>query len=82
MITFLLLGSFCLSVQSDIADYDHYTLAKSYLDLKEYDRAAHFTKSCKSHRAYFIHTYARYLAVEKRRLDDAVDAYGKSFTFL
>jgi len=66
--------------QSDIADYDRYTLAKSYLDLQEYDRAAHFTKSCRSHKAYFIHVYARYLAGEKRRVDDAVDAYGKSFS--
>jgi len=64
--------------QSDIADYDRYTLAKSYLDLQEYDRAAHFTKSCRSHKAYFIHVYARYLAGEKRRVDDAVDAYGRS----
>ena len=69
----------CLYLQSDVADYDHYTLAKSYLDLQEYDRAAHFTKSCRSHKAYFIHIYSRYLAGEKRRVDDAVDAYGKLF---
>jgi len=66
-------------LQTDIADYDRYTLAKSYFDLQEYDRAAHFTKSCRSHKAYFIHIYARYLAGEKRRVDDAVDAYGKLF---
>ena len=64
--------------QSDVVDYDRFTLAKSYLDLQEYDRAAHFTKSCRSHRAYFIHVYARYLACEKRRVNNAVDAYGKS----
>ena len=68
--------------QSDIADYDRYTLAKSYLDLQEYDRAAHFTKSCRSHKAYFIHVYARYLACEKRRVDDAVDAYGESLVYV
>jgi len=64
--------------QSEIADCDQcrYTLAKSYFDLQEYDRAAHFTKSCRSHKAYFIHIYARYLAGEKRRVDNAVDAYG------
>ena len=70
---------YCSYVQSDIADYDRYMLAKSYLDLQEYDRAAHFTKSCKSHKAYFIHIYSRYLAGEKRRVDDSVDSFGKSF---
>lgn len=68
--------------QSDFADYDRYTLAKSYFDLQEYDRAAHFTKSCKSPKAYFIHVYARYLAEEKRRVDNAVDAYSKSFVLV
>ena len=65
--------------QDDVADIDRYTLAKSYFDVQEYDRAAHFTKSCRSHKSYFIHIYARYLGGEKHRLDDAVDAYGKSF---
>jgi len=60
-----------------LADYDRYVMAKSYLDLEEYDRAAHFTKACKSPLAYFIHVYARYLAGEKRKVDDAVETTGE-----
>lgn len=60
-----------------MADYDRYVMAKSYLDLEEYDRAAHFTKACKSPLAYFIHVYARYLAGEKRKVDDAVETTGE-----
>ena len=58
-------------------EYDRYVLAKSLLDLQEYDRAAHFTKSCTSPKAFFLHVYARYLAGEKRKVDDAVDTNGQ-----
>lgn len=64
-------------LQELLADYDRYVMAKSYLDLEEYDRAAHFTKTCKSPLAYFIHVYARYLAGEKRKVDDAVETTGE-----
>jgi len=64
------------SSENEVVEYDRYTLAKSYFDLQEYDRAAHFSKSCTSSKAYFIHIYSRYLAGEKRKVDDAVDSVG------
>lgn len=51
---------------------DTYHLAKGYLDLQEYDRAAFFAKDAKGP-AQFLHYYARYLSDEKKRLDDMVD---------
>lgn len=52
----------CLSqTQEDARDLDALTLAKSYFDLKEYDRAAYFLKGCCSQKAYFLYMYSRYL---------------------
>lgn len=52
----------CLSqTQEDAQDLDALTLAKSYFDLKEYDRAAYFLKGCCSQKAYFLYMYSRYL---------------------
>ncbi|XP_075732642.1 uncharacterized protein LOC142775185 [Rhipicephalus microplus] len=51
---------------------DSYFLAKSYLDLQEYDRVAYFTKNA-SGTTRFLHFYARYLSDEKKRLDDTVE---------
>lgn len=50
-----------LFLQEDARDLDAYTLAKSYFDLKEYDRAAYFLRGCKSQKAYFLYMYSRYL---------------------
>lgn len=54
---------FFVSVQSqeDAQDLDALTLAKSYFDLKEYDRAAYFLKGCCSQKSYFLYMYSRYL---------------------
>lgn len=49
-----------------------YCLAKSYLDLQEYDRVAYFTRDSAG-TSQFLHYYARYLSDEKKRLDDMVD---------
>lgn len=49
------------SLQEDAQDLDALTLAKSYFDLKEYDRAAYFLKGCCSQKAYFLYMYSRYL---------------------
>ncbi|KAH7938863.1 hypothetical protein HPB52_001485 [Rhipicephalus sanguineus] len=51
---------------------DTYFLAKSYLDLQEYDRVAYFTKNATG-TTRFLHYYARYLSDEKKRLDDTVE---------
>lgn len=52
---------------------DTYTLAKTYFDLKEYDRAAYFTKDCTSPKVRFLHLYSRYLSGEKKKVDDMTD---------
>lgn len=50
------------------------TLATSYFDLKEYERAAHALEGVTSPRAYFLYIYAQYLADETHRLDNAADS--------
>ncbi|XP_071948215.1 anaphase-promoting complex subunit 8-like [Antedon mediterranea] len=59
-----------------LLEFDKYTLGKSYLDVKEYDRAAFFVKDCTSHKAYFIYAYAKYLAGEKQRYDELAGQMG------
>ncbi|KAL7985918.1 hypothetical protein Chor_011084 [Crotalus horridus] len=62
--------------EEDACDLDAYTLAKSYFDLKEYDRAAYFLRNCKSPKAYFLYMYSRYLSGEKKKDDETVDSLG------
>jgi hypothetical protein len=57
-------------------EYDKYALASSYFDLKEYDRAVYFLQDCNSSKNYFLHMYGRYLADEKRKVDNASDSIG------
>ncbi|XP_065925783.1 cell division cycle protein 23 homolog [Magallana gigas] len=59
-----------------VEEYDKFCLASSFFDLKEYDRAAFFVQDCKNKKAYFLHMYGRYLADEKRKLDNAPDSIG------
>uniref|UniRef100_T1JH63 Cyclosome subunit 8 n=1 Tax=Strigamia maritima TaxID=126957 RepID=T1JH63_STRMM len=54
-------------------DFDDYVLAKSYFELKEYERAADFTGKCISQKAKFLHLYSLYLAGEKQKNDDISD---------
>lgn len=58
---------YCMYIlfKEDAQDLDAYTLAKSYFDLKEYDRAAYFLRGCKSQKAYFLYMYSRYLVREQ-----------------
>ncbi|KOC68110.1 Cell division cycle protein 23 like protein [Habropoda laboriosa] len=49
---------------------DTYILAKTYFDLKEYDRAAYFTEQCKTPKVRFLYLYSRYLSGEKKKIDD------------
>uniref|UniRef100_A0A3Q4N7C4 Cyclosome subunit 8 n=1 Tax=Neolamprologus brichardi TaxID=32507 RepID=A0A3Q4N7C4_NEOBR len=62
--------------EEDAQDLDALTLAKSYFDLKEYDRAAYFLKGCRSQKAYFLYMYSRYLSGEKKKDDETVDSLG------
>ncbi|XP_053695283.1 cell division cycle protein 23 homolog [Sabethes cyaneus] len=54
-------------------EYDNYVLAKSYFDMREYDRSAYFTSSCSSPVPKFLHIYATYQSKEKKRLDNMSD---------
>ena len=44
-----------------ISEYDVFCLGKSYFDSKEYSRAAHYLKDCKSSTAKFLYYYSRYM---------------------
>lgn len=52
---------------------DAYDLARSYFDLREYDRAAHFVQNTESPVPSFLHYYAMYMSKEKKRLDNMTD---------
>lgn len=52
---------------------DVYVLAKSYFDLKEYDRTAYFLKRCLTPKAKFLYFYSIYLAAEKKKVDNMTD---------
>ncbi|XP_037893977.1 cell division cycle protein 23 homolog [Glossina fuscipes] len=54
-------------------EYDNYFLAKCYFDVREYDRAAHLVRNASSPVPRFLHLYATYMAVEKRRMDSTTD---------
>ncbi|GAA6102099.1 cell division cycle protein 23 homolog isoform X1 [Tachysurus ichikawai] len=62
-------------------DLDALCLAKSYFDLKEYDRAAYFLRDCRSQKAYFLYMYSRYLSGEKKKDDETVDSLGETKIF-
>lgn len=61
-------------------DYDNYLMAKSFFDLKEYDRAAHFTEDCSSEVCVFLHLYSKYLSAEKKRVDSETEVMKSSAT--
>eukprot|EP00088_Acartia_fossae_P022234 TRINITY_DN2348_c0_g1_i15.p1 TRINITY_DN2348_c0_g1~~TRINITY_DN2348_c0_g1_i15.p1 ORF type:complete len:612 (-),score=157.17 TRINITY_DN2348_c0_g1_i15:648-2453(-) len=63
----------CKSEVDSVGENDAFYLAKSYFDLKEYDRSAFFSKGLKSHRGRFLHYYSRYMSSEKKRLDDMAE---------
>ncbi|XP_060792015.1 cell division cycle protein 23 homolog [Neoarius graeffei] len=62
--------------EDEAHDLDALCLAKSYFDLKEYDRAAYFLRDCHSQKAYFLYMYSRYLSGEKKKDDETVDSLG------
>lgn len=52
---------------------DVFLIAKSYFDLMEYDRCSFFTVDCKKPKTQFLHYYAKYLSIEKKRLENMTD---------
>ena len=57
-------------------EYDVYTLAKSYFDLKEFDRAHHTLRNCSSPKPYFLRMYSLYMADQKKKADNMPDSNG------
>lgn len=45
-------------------------LAKSYFNCKEFDRAAHVLKNCKSGNALFLRLYSIYISVDKKATEE------------
>lgn len=60
---------------ADVADNERssYELAKSYYDIREYERAAFFIGDAESPVPKFLHMYALYMGKEKRRLNNMTD---------
>lgn len=50
---------------ADVADQDHYLLAKSLFDQREYTRAAMAVQHCKGPKARFLCLYSEFLASER-----------------
>lgn len=62
-----------ISTTESSPEDDMFILAKSYFDLKEYDRAAFFIKAGTNPRSRFLYFYSRYLSSEKKKIDDTID---------
>ncbi|KAJ8956878.1 hypothetical protein NQ318_014295 [Aromia moschata] len=54
-------------------ELEEFLIAKSYFDVKEYDRCAHFVKNCTKQKPRFLYFYSRYLSIEKKNLDNMTD---------
>lgn len=52
---------------------EEYFMAKSCFDTKEYDRSAYFSQNCKRPLNKFLHYYAQYMSIEKKKLDNMTD---------
>lgn len=70
-----LLGAMKNCSTEDIAEKerDVYDLARSYFDLREYDRAAHIIRNTNSPVPRFLYFYSMYMSKEKKRLDNMTD---------
>ncbi|XP_072379805.1 cell division cycle protein 23 homolog [Diabrotica undecimpunctata] len=51
-------------------EIDAYLVAKSYFDLKEYDRCSYFVKDCVKPKSRFLYFYSKYLSIEKKKIED------------
>lgn len=52
---------------------DIYDLARTYFDIREYDRAAHIIRNAQSPVPRFLYFYSLYMSKEKKRLDNMTD---------
>ncbi|EKX37877.1 hypothetical protein GUITHDRAFT_144699 [Guillardia theta CCMP2712] len=53
-------------------------LAKTYVDVKEYKRAAYLLRECRSSRGVFLRGYATYLSGQKRKQESEIDSSAAS----
>lgn len=63
----------CYTDGIDEKERNVYDLARSYFDLREYDRAAHIVRSTQSPVPRFLYFYSMYMSKEKKRLDNMTD---------
>uniref|UniRef100_A0A1B6F0D6 Cyclosome subunit 8 n=1 Tax=Cuerna arida TaxID=1464854 RepID=A0A1B6F0D6_9HEMI len=54
-------------------EYDTYFLAKSYFDVREYDRCTYHTEKSTTPVCRFLHLYSKYLSLEKKKVEDMTD---------
>lgn len=50
-----------MEMEEDILDEDQFQLARSYFDMKEFDRVVYTLKHQRGKRAVFLRTYSAYL---------------------
>ncbi|KAF9914170.1 Anaphase-promoting complex subunit 23 [Lobosporangium transversale] len=62
--------------EADLAEFDTYLMAKTFFDLKEYDRCVSVLEERTSHKSRFLRLYSKYLAGERRREQDTREVLG------
>ncbi|KAF9162243.1 Anaphase-promoting complex subunit 23 [Mortierella sp. AD011] len=72
----LSLNSNILSSGADPSEFDTYLMAKTFFDLKEFDRCASILEGCTSHKSQFLRLYSKYLVGEKRREQETHEVLG------
>ncbi|KAG0211353.1 Anaphase-promoting complex subunit 23 [Mortierella sp. GBA30] len=59
-----------------LPEHDTFLMAKTFFDLKEFDRCASVLKDCVSSKSRFLRLYSKYLIGEKRREQDTREVLG------
>ncbi|KAG0018799.1 anaphase-promoting complex component apc8 [Entomortierella chlamydospora] len=72
----LSLNSNMLSSGADPSEFDTYLMAKTFFDLKEFDRCASILEGCTGHKSRFLRLYSKYLVGEKRREQETHEVLG------
>ncbi|KAG0245784.1 anaphase promoting complex subunit 8 [Mortierella sp. GBAus27b] len=72
----LSLNADVISNDTNLVEHDAYLMAKSFFDLKEYDRCASILEGYTSNKSRFLRLYSKYLVGEKRREQDTREVLG------
>lgn len=59
-------------------EFVKYQLARSYFNLKEYQRSRFYLEDCESSGAYFLSVYSKYMAIMKKCVDNKADLFNNS----